>query len=146
MRWTHLVVHHSLTKDGKVPNIQAIRRYHTNNLGWKDVGYHFLIERVNGRCEAFLGRPLTMTGAHTKQQGMNNKAIGVMFTGNFDQEAPDEDLLVYGVRYVVAPMLQTFPIPVERVHMHRDFALYKSCPGKLFPWEHFLSMVRTEMV
>lgn len=97
---------------------------------------------MNGHFEAMMGRPLTKAGAHTTQQQMNRKAIGVCLVGNFDVEPPPEGMLLYAVRVVVAPLMQVFQIPLANLHPHRKFATYKSCPGTAFPWETFVQMVK----
>ena len=48
-------------------NISTMRKWHLEDRGWSDVGYHFLI-RKNGTLEE--GRPLDRTPA---AQGGNNR-------------------------------------------------------------------------
>jgi len=36
---THVVIHHSLTKDGQAVSWGAIERFHRETQGWSDVGY-----------------------------------------------------------------------------------------------------------
>jgi hypothetical protein len=35
-----LIIHHSLSKDGQTVDWNAIRRYHIQEKGWDDIGYH----------------------------------------------------------------------------------------------------------
>jgi len=141
MRPSHIVIHHSLTKDGQAVSWDAIRWYHTNTLGWKDIGYHCGIEQVGGRYEILLGRMLNEIGAHCKESGMNSKSIGICLVGNFDLAPPQQaqvDLLVKFVR----SLMELLSIPVANVHRHADFATHKSCPGTLFPWEEFIGRLQ----
>ena len=142
MNWEAIVIHHSLTKDGKTVSAQAIRRYHMDTLGWTDTGYQFLVEDINGQWEGLIGRGLDKAGSHTKQQGMNRKAIGVCLVGNFDVQQPDEGMLLFTAKKIVVPMMKAFHIPLHAIYPHRKFATYKSCPGTAFPWVTFIQMVR----
>ncbi len=165
MRKQSIVIHHSLTPDGAAADWQSIRRYHTSwkldgraisaaeateaaKAGkkpegpWLDVGYHFGVEKVGDRVEAFVGRPLDRDGAHTTQGGMNSTGVGVLMVGNFDLAAPDPALLAYTVNHVVGPIMIALGIPVEKVYPHSRWATYKSCPGLKFPWSEFIELVR----
>ena len=157
---THIVLHHSLTKDSETVSWGAIRRYHTSwkcngeiitqakarelmavgvkgvESPWRDIGYHFGIELIGNEYEVLLGRMPYETGAHCTQQGMNSKALGILFTGNFDLIKPPEAMWKKGL-LVVAALCKAFKIPVDNIQGHRYYAGYKSCPGKLFDVDKF---------
>lgn len=141
-RWSHIVIHHSLTQDGATVSWQAIRRYHVDVEKWADIGYQFGVEMVNNRLEALVGRGLDRDGSHTTQDSMNRKGIGICLVGNFDNEAPTHSLLLFTVKTLVIPLMRVFEIPAERVHPHRQFATYKSCPGTMFQWPIFMQMTK----
>lgn len=144
-RWTHIVIHHSLTKDQKVVDWPAIRRYHKEELGYIDVGYPFGIEGIYRQgfgtvYEILVGRQLNQTGAHCKQAGMNRKGIGICMIGNFDVVPPPDDQLEKLISLVRA-LMSVFKIPKKNVKRHSDFAPYKTCPGKAFPWDKFKALI-----
>jgi hypothetical protein len=147
------MLHHSLTKDGQTVSWQAIRRYHMSwridgvivtkaeydrRLAIKDgkrfespyraIGYHYGIELINDHYEILVGRELDQEGAHCV--GMNTRAIGICFVGNFDEATPPPDQWKAGVRFVRS-LCRNLLIPMVAVVAHRDYA-QKSCPGKLF--------------
>ena len=97
-------------------------------LGWRDIGYHYLIERVKRRNEIFTGRFMTDSGAHTKQQGMNYKSLGICVVGNYDEEEVPLALWQKTVG-LVKSLTTLLNIPIENVEGHRDYASYKSCPA-----------------
>jgi N-acetylmuramoyl-L-alanine amidase len=131
---THIILHHSLTKDGQVVNYNAIWRYHTYIKGWRDIGYQIIIENQRGRVNTLLGRMLNETGAHCI--GLNQKSIGICMIGNFDIEPPSINVLSK-CRRVCRSLMEIFNIPAERVQGHREYANYKSCPGSLFDLDIF---------
>jgi N-acetylmuramoyl-L-alanine amidase len=137
-RWQYVMIHHSLTKDGQTVSWQAIRRYHTQDLGWRDIGYHYGLEDINGQYEVLVGRDLNTTGAHCKEAEMNEKAIGVCLVGNFDEELPSIGIIDRALRFVSGLTL-ILDVPIRNVIAHRDFATYKSCPGTRFNMEKFRS-------
>lgn len=141
-RPAYIIIHHSLTKDSGTMSWNAIRRYHTKKLGWRDIGYHFGIELVGGHYEILVGRMMTESAAHCKQEGMNSKSIGLMLMGNFDEFAPSKEMWDLSVRFVRS-LLDIFHLPIERVVAHRDYASYKSCPGMAFDMDKFRQDVKS---
>jgi len=71
-----IVVHHTGREKGTA---ESIRSYHVDVLGWRDIGYHYIIEK-DGKLR--LGRPDEMIGAHVK--GKNRDSIGVAVMGNYE--------------------------------------------------------------
>jgi len=132
----YIILHHSLTKDGFTVSWPVIRKYHVETLGWRDIGYHFGIElvREDYGYEALVGRPWTAIGAHTRF--LNDQSLGICFIGNFDKAEPPEAQWMKGVD-LVQSLLRVFDLPVSAVKGHRDFATYKSCPGKFFDLDRF---------
>ena len=139
--WTHIILHHSLTKDSVTVSWSAIRRYHTQHLGWDDIGYNFGVELVGTKWqkdyEIFVGRTLDKSGAHTK--GMNSKGIGICCVGNYDIVKPQPEMIAR-----LVPLLKwlrkEYKIPMENIQGHRDFAK-KTCPGELFDLDHIKDLL-----
>ncbi len=81
-------VHHTVNSNdyrrADVPGmIRAMYRYHTQNLGWSDIGYNFLVDRFGRLWEGRAGGPRrAVRGAHTL--GFNHASVGVAAIGNFE--------------------------------------------------------------
>ncbi len=143
------MIHHSLTKDGDTVSWPAIRRFHMETNGWRDVGYHFGLELVPDpgkpgahSLEIFLGRPEHEHAAACPQGDMNSVALHVCVVGNFDTLAPsDEQLQVLAERLIV-PLMVRYGISAESIVGHRDFNPQKSCPGTKFDLERLRRLVR----
>jgi len=139
--WTHIAIHHSLSEDGTVFNWRAIRNWHIDHNGWKDVGYHYGVELINNTYEVLVGRPLNETGAHIKEKNMNRKAIGICFVGNYDNSAPSTEMLDVASKRIIIPLMDIFNIDQNHIVFHRDYATYKSCPGKMFTRQLLLNSI-----
>lgn len=156
-----VIIHHSLTRDGKTVDWDGIKKYHTSyrhngemitkdrfmtlqaagakglESPWSDIGYHAGVERINGVLTTLTGRPLNMTGAHCSGK---NDHLGICIVGNYDLVVPDDELLTYSAE-VAAGYLRLLNLGVDTMHRHHEYHP-KSCPGKLFPWERFRTLVR----
>jgi N-acetyl-anhydromuramyl-L-alanine amidase AmpD len=137
-----IIVHCSATDDGPASDWLAIRRYHVEVLGWEEIGYHFLVERVGDAVRWIAGRHPRFVGAHCKAGGRNRDSLGVCLVGNFDRHPPDGPILGAGAK-LVAHLAFFYGIPLHRIARHSDFEKAKTCPGKLFPWTLFLEYVET---
>lgn len=137
-----IIVHHSLTKDSGTVSWGAIRRYHIEQLGLEDIGYHAGVELVTNQdisyYEVLLGRRWNKEGAHTR--GHNRDSLGICFIGNFDDEPPSLDQLTVGAK-LIQYWMDLFGIPLSRIYPHRHFAA-KSCPGKRFDMNVLLDIIR----
>ena len=66
--------------------LNEIRKWHLD-LGWRDVGYHYIIRR-NGEVE--LGRSIRDTGSHAR--GYNHKSVGLCLVEEIDIDKIDHRL------------------------------------------------------
>ena len=135
-----IILHHSLTKDGKIgESFSAIKRYHTKTLGWSDIGYHLVLEYVNGKLKWFEGRALVTRGAHCREQQMNFKSIGICVVGNFDIDyLTDDHIQMILAKKKELEIRLGRELPIE---FHRDYATYKSCPGNHVTKDMFVENV-----
>ena len=139
-----IVIHHSAAIDTPALNLDGIRDYHKSK-GWIDIGYHYLVERVNGKLQFLAGRPLNRVGAHAG--GANTNSIGICLMGNFSLKSPDEELLDFAAYHVAGlfVMIDTpgiWPHREVEIWPHREVGTTKTeCPGLKFPWESFIAKV-----
>ncbi|MCT4507352.1 MAG: peptidoglycan recognition protein family protein [Tepidibacter sp.] len=132
-----IIIHHSLTKDSKTVSWEAIKRYHINNQGYRDIGYHWGIELVKNEYKVFKGREEWEVGAHTR--GANTNSIGICLVGNFDNSEPPKEQL-YKLIVLIKDIYSRYgELPI---YTHNHFASYKSCPGRKFPFNWLLDQIK----
>ncbi|MEV6409057.1 peptidoglycan recognition protein [Streptomyces bobili] len=85
-------VHHTASgntyKCSQVPSvIRGIYRYHVKSMGWRDIGYNFLVDKCGNIYEGRAGgvtKPVL--GAHTL--GFNSNSMGIAVLGTFTSTKP----------------------------------------------------------
>lgn len=135
-QWQGIVLHHSATPDGIVlKDYNAIRQYHIEHNGWKDIGYHYVVEKVNGVYRIEPGRSIDKDGAHAF--GFNKTHIGICCVGSFDNVAPSIELYLQ-LNNLIAVLVNTYKISYNNIIGHRDtYTLLKVLPQKTCPGNKF---------
>lgn len=120
-----IIIHCAATPSDMDIGVDTIRRWHVDERGFDDVGYHYVIRR-DGTVER--GRPEETPGAHVA--GHNSRTLGICLVGgqgkdgkpdcNYtaDQWAELEDL----VEHLKAAY------PDAKIAGHRDYDSGKACP------------------
>ncbi|MDI9887592.1 N-acetylmuramoyl-L-alanine amidase [Streptomyces sp. HNM0645] len=93
-----VVVHHtaesnSYTCEQAPAVVRGIYAYHVKQLGWKDLGYNFLVDKCGTIYEGRkggVGRPVM--GAHA--YGFNSETTGVSVLGTYTDTAPSQAAMV----------------------------------------------------
>ncbi|MFP4149811.1 MAG: S-layer homology domain-containing protein [Nitriliruptoraceae bacterium] len=140
---TNSTVANSYSRD-EVPGLmRAMHRYHTVSLGWKDIGYHLLVDRFGRIYEGRRGGITKgLVGAHAA--GFNEGTFGVSVIGNFLDAEPSAAALdaladVIGFKSAVHgidPTGMTDKVGDGALRPtivgHRDVGR-TSCPGRIQP-------------
>jgi N-acetylmuramoyl-L-alanine amidase len=137
-----IIIHCTATRPNWMHNattrqkVDEVRRWHKQDRGWSDIGYHYLIDR-DGTVS--LGRPIERTGAHTV--GHNKGTVAISLFGGFDSAASDKfsDNFTIAQRQSLEQLvrdLKTDHPTIKKVSGHNDYA-QKACPGfrvnEIFP-------------
>jgi hypothetical protein len=131
----HIVIHHSATTDGIVyRDFDSIKAGHLAR-GFRDIGYHWVIESVNNKLVAIPGRAEWDIGAHCP--GKNEDGIGVCVVGNFEKEVPSEELYQFVANKCKDVMSRH---PIKSITGHYDHCP-TLCPGKNFDVEKVKQLV-----
>ena len=135
---TDLIVwHHSESGDVSALEIDSWHKNRVNDP-FIGIGYNFVIH-WDGSIEA--GRPINVQGAHA--YGINNRSIGICFTGKYDQPNDMPELQFNSGVQLTAWLLENYPSC--EIIGHRDAVNYggdaSSCPGQYFPFDEIKNKV-----
>lgn len=114
---------------GKTTNarVSEIRKWHVQDNGWRDVGYHFLIDRDGTIAH---GRPVSNVGAFEKR--VNANAIGICLLGGHGSQQNDafEDHYTEAQDSSLRELIEQLQAqyPIRKVTGHNDYS-GKACPG-----------------
>ncbi len=90
---THFIVHHTVSENSGLDwaaHVRSIWNYHTNSLGWGDIGYNYLIDPNGVIYEGRAGGDGSI-GAHFSC--MNSKTMGIALIGTFTSVSPSNNAL-----------------------------------------------------
>ena len=134
MRPIHkIILHCSATRSAWMADepfqsqVDEIRKWHVQDNGWSDIGYHWLVSRSG---DVLTGRPESKVGAHVR--GQNKNSIGICLIGGGGSEAGDKPaehftpVQMEAARRLITEILERHPNAT--VHGHNEFAA-KACPG-----------------
>lgn len=134
-----IVVHCADTGPNQDVGAAEIRKWHVEERGWIDIGYHKVIKR-DGTVED--GRPLWAMGAHV--EGWNHCTVGVCLVGGNDGHQGHEQNnftpeQMESLEKVIRAIKLLYPKTV--VVGHRDFPnVPKYCPSfDASSWWHKLN-------
>jgi N-acetyl-anhydromuramyl-L-alanine amidase AmpD len=107
--------------------VAEIRRWHVQQRGWRDIGYHWVIGRDGAVAQ---GRRETEIGAHV--EGHNRGTIGICLLGGYGAKADDPfEKNFTGAQAAATKRLVTEiggRALIKKVSGHNDYAA-KACPG-----------------
>ena len=132
-RYARITLHHLGMDVTTVTAESEVKRCLDGVLGghlrrhFGDVGYHFLIDYAGRVWE---GRLLSYWGAHVANH--NERNIGIVLLGNFEQQRPSRAQL-RSMERLVAVVRSHYAIPRGQIYGHIDLG-QTLCPGKyLYP-------------
>lgn len=123
MKHTHIIVHHTGAEE---KDAEQVKRYHLS-LGWRDIGYNYVIERDGSVVE---GRSLDIPGAHCRAGGMNHCSIGVAVIGNMDEHPllPEQQEALIKL---LGKLMKGHLIPAKNILGHGEVSEASTvCPGR----------------
>jgi N-acetyl-anhydromuramyl-L-alanine amidase AmpD len=107
--------------------VAEVRRWHVEGNGWKDIGYHFLIDRDGTVAK---GRPIEQVGAHTMNHNVGT--VGIALVGGHGSVANDKfsenftELQDAALHALIMKLKAIYKI--SKVNGHNFYAR-KACPG-----------------
>ncbi|WP_299735358.1 N-acetylmuramoyl-L-alanine amidase [uncultured Endozoicomonas sp.] len=122
----YIVIHCSATRADQHINTDDIRRWHMNDNGWSDIGYHWVVER-DGSVQQ--GRDVDVQGAHVR--GHNHESVGICMVGGMAENGEPEDNFTSEQWLALEMLIESLELryPEAQVVGHYFFTPYKTCPN-----------------
>ena len=121
MRKINLIICHCSDSDIQAhDNIETIRKWHVDENGWSDIGYHYFIDK---RGAVHHGRPEEQSGAHTR--GHNSGSIGICLSGRREFTREQFESL----ERLCLELTQKYNLSKYDILGHRDLNKEKTCPN-----------------
>lgn len=124
----YIVIH--CTAGSQNQSTESIKRYWKNNLGWKNVGYHILVN-ADGSYERLANDDQITNGV----AGYNSNSIHISYKGGVDSKGKSVDNRTEAQKKTLLTLVRTFKsrYPNAIVQGHRDFLEkgkigWKDCP------------------
>ena len=123
-----IVIHCASTKPSMDIGYKEIRKWHVEDNGWDDVGYHYIVRR-DGKVE--VARSEAFQGAHAP--AVNSKSIGVCLVGGMAEDGGAENNFTLeqflSLKYLIKKIKTTNP-NIKEILGHCDVQDNKpNCPG-----------------
>jgi N-acetylmuramoyl-L-alanine amidase len=120
-----IIVHCTATQRDHNVTVKDLRKWHVNERGWSDIGYHFFIDL---KGEVHECRPIEKTGAHSK--GQNFDSIGVAYAGGLGSDNAWHDTRTEEQKLSLEELLCYLKVLYSKatIYGHRDFS-EKMCPS-----------------
>lgn len=130
---TLIIIHCSATRCDRRYTFEQCRRDHIRNNHWRDIGYHYYIERDG---TVFNGRSESAIGAHCKNH--NAHSIGVCYEGGLDAYGRPADTRTGAQKESLLALLHTLRrrYPRALVLGHRDLSPDLDGNGLITPNEY----------
>lgn len=133
---TRIVIHHTayfvsgadkrLTGDASwraaIQHARTAQSLHKNIRGWKDIGYHYMIDWEGRILE---GRPLDLLGAHVEKH--NTGSIGIVLMGDFTRQRRT-DKQIASLRALLKWLMAVQGLSPKDISGHYQMK-HSICPG-----------------
>ncbi len=121
----YIAIHCTATQPNAT--VDSIKRYWQENLGWKDPGYHFIIDPV-GKITNLQPVEKVSNGV----QGFNSCTVNISYIGGIDPAGNPKDTRTSFQKTALIDQIRKMKrlYPNALVQGHRDFpGVKKACPS-----------------
>lgn len=116
-----IVIHCADTKSDMNVTINDLRKWHVEDRGWSDIGYHHFV-KFDGSM--YPCRSTIWAGAHCK--AVNTKSIAICLEGGFDGEDNFTEVQLNSLYMLIQNVKREHPNAAIVGHSHFDD---KACPS-----------------